>query len=349
MMDGYAIRAAEINAEGIFNITDECAAGSPQITLSAEPRSCAEIMTGAILPKDADCVVPYEASKLVAAKQIQLTDSTAHRTGDCIHSLGSDRPAGETIIEAGRTIGSRETAIAASCGYDLLSVSKQASIAIVSTGDELVDISQEPKPHQIRRSNDLMIDAALKRIGFNAKECHHISDDAKCCSEELQKLTQANDILIISGGISIGKKDFIPEALNQLGFTCHFHGVAQKPGKPFGFWTSPNCAVFALPGNPISTLTCLHHYVIPALFAASGQADAIAKTSLRLSAPVRARDDITVFLPIKKETDNLAIPKPIHNSGDLVNILESDGYITLQPTPEKSYSINDEFTFHQWM
>ncbi|MGB0744951.1 MAG: molybdopterin molybdotransferase MoeA [Opitutales bacterium] len=348
MMDGYALRTSDIDPDGIFIITHDCPAGSPHIALSAVPKACAEIMTGAILPTGADCVVPYEATQRLDKDKIKLTHPADHAAGDCIHQLGSDHPADAVLIKTGRTISSRETAIAASCGYDTLKVSKQPSIAVVSTGDELVEVSQSPEPHQIRRSNDLMIDVALKRAGFIASERAHINDDAQHCAGELQRLSKANHILIISGGISMGKKDFMPEALNQLGFTCHFHGVAQKPGKPFGFWTSQDCAVFALPGNPISTLTCLHQYVIPALFSTSGQTDTAIRTSVQLTAPVKARDDITIFLPVKKEANNQASPQPINNSGDLVRILESDGYIGLPPTQGKGYEAGKSFDFHPW-
>lgn len=348
MMDGYALRASEIGPEGVFEVTAECPAGSARIRLHPEAKSCAEIMTGAIVPESADCVVPYEATTRLDNNRMQLIEPDAHAAGDYVHKSGSDRPAGDVLIGPGRIIGSRETAIAASCGYATLRVSKQPSIAIVSTGDELVDIAEKPAPHQIRRSNDLMLDAALERIGFNANERAHINDDSKHCTESLRRLGRENDILIISGGISMGKKDFIPEALCRLGFACHFHGVAQKPGKPFGFWTSPICAVFALPGNPISSLTCLHAYVMPALVTATGQASGPVKTSVELSTPVNARDDLTVFLPVSLDSNNLATPQPVNNSGDLVRILGSAGYIELPPTPEKTYPAGKSFDFHPW-
>lgn len=349
MMDGYALRFADIAAGHSFRILGQAPAGQPAATLDKAIGSCIEIMTGAVVPVGADCVVPYEETERGADGEIRLTSPDTLRSGNAIHPLGSDHEAGEVFVRSGRLLGGREIAIAATCGYASLKVTKLPAIAIVSTGDELVDVATQPEAHQIRRSNDLSIETALTRAGYSAQKRVHLQDDAASIAEALPSLIAENDVVIISGGISMGQKDFIPEALRDAGLTCHFHGVAQKPGKPFGFWTNKDCAVFALPGNPISTLTCLHHYVIPALFAASGQTTAIRKTSVTLNECVKARDDISIFLPVEMGPGNRATPRPINNSGDLVRILESHGYIELPPTLEKSYPIDSEFTFHQWM
>lgn len=348
MMDGYAIRASDIDAHAIFEITVQAPAGTPERTLGPAPRTCAEIMTGAVVPGDADCVVPYEVTRRIDDTHMQLLDPSDHATGDCIHAFASDRPAGEVLLEAGTLIGAREIAVAASCGCATLSVSKKPAIAIVSTGDELVTIDQAPAAHQIRRSNDVMIDAALKAVDLPACQFAHLPDEPETSQAQLAELIAANDIVIITGGISMGKKDYIPGALDALGLDCQFHGVAQKPGKPLGYWGRNDCAVFTLPGNPLSTLTCLHHYVIPALFHAMGQTEPAVPYQVTLDAPVKARDDLTVFLPVKRHNDNQASPHPANNSGDLVRILQSDGYIQLPPTPDQSYPAGKSFGFHTW-
>jgi len=348
MMDGYAIRTGEIDERGIFEIVAQAPAGAPQQSLGTQQRACAEIMTGAVVPTDADCVVQYEVTRRIDDSRMQLIDPSDHAPGDFIHEYASDRPAGDVLLKSGVLIGTREIAVAASCGYHTLSVSKKPSIAIVSTGDELVEIAATPAPHQIRRSNDVMIDAALKRIDLPACQFAHLPDEPETSKAQLAELIKANDIVIISGGISMGKKDYIPDALDALGLSCRFHGVAQKPGKPLGFWSHPDCAVFTLPGNPLSTLTCLHQYVIPALFHAMGQTDTPRPRKVALDAPVKARDDLTIFLPVSLSADNQAHPKPAKNSGDLVRILQSDGYIELLPTQKKSYELGSKFNFHPW-
>lgn len=348
MMDGYALCAAEIDANGTFKITAEAPAGSPQKTLPLDESACIEIMTGAVVPQNADCVVPYEETRQLDGGQIQLLDPSDHTAGDCIHPFASDRPAGALLLKQGTLIGSREIAVIASCGYAEVQVSQIPSIAIVSTGDELVEVAQAPLPHQIRRSNDVAIETALARQQLHAQDRAHLPDDAAASRQQLEKLIQNNRIIILSGGISMGKKDFIPEALEQLGLHCQFHGVAQKPGKPFGYWSNPDCAVFALPGNPLSTLTCLHYYVIPAIFAAMGQCSAPRAPAVQLAKPVNARDDIAIFLPVQLTAAQQAEPRPPQNSGDLVRILESNGFIELPPTPEKTYPVGTTFNFHPW-
>lgn len=348
MMDGFAIRAKDINDQGIFKIAVQMPAGKAAQKIGPEKAHCAEIMTGAVVPEDADCVVPYEVTKRIDSDTIQLLQPTEHHVGDCIHTYASDRPAGETLLQPGIQIGSREVAVAASCGYNELHVAKIPAIAIVSTGDELVNVTSQPEAHQIRRSNDIAIETALAGVHLYAQECAHLPDDAKISKKQLQSLIETNDIVIISGGISMGKKDYIPDVLDELGLSGHFHGIAQKPGKPMGFWSNAQSAVFTLPGNPSSTLTCLHHYVIPALFRAMGQTVFSPPITVAIDAPIKARDDLTIFLPVQLIEGNQASPRPTNNSGDLVRILDSDGYIEVAPTKEKSYPAGTTFNFHPW-
>lgn len=349
MMDGYALRAAEAHAVDAFTITAQAPAGTPAQTIGTTTGACAEIMTGAVVPSDADCVVPYEVTEKLSDGRIRLLNPADHTAGNCIHFLGSDHTEGKVLLPEKVRIGSREIAIAATCGYAKLQVSKIPSISIVSTGDELVDVAATPEAHQIRRSNDLSIETALANALLNAKERTHLPDDAAISKEQLARLIDTNTFLIISGGISMGKKDYIPETLDELGLQNQFHGVTQKPGKPFGFWSNAHCAVFTLPGNPLSTLVALHHYVIPAIQQAMGAPAPRNTRTTQLAEPVKARDDITIFLPIQLGANNTAHSYPAQNSGDLVRILQSDGYIELPPTATKSYQTGDTFEFHPWL
>ncbi|MGJ8654528.1 MAG: molybdopterin molybdotransferase MoeA [Opitutaceae bacterium] len=348
MMDGYAIRAADIDTDGQFHISIQAPAGSPEQLIGSTSKHCAEIMTGAVVPEDADCVVPYETTKRIDEQTMQLLKPSKHTTGDCIHPYASDRPTGEILLKHGAVIGSREIAVAATCGYAKLSVAKIPAITIVSTGDELVDVALEPAPHQIRRSNDIMVETALARVHLNAKERAHLPDEADECKTALKALIEKNEVILISGGISMGKKDFIPAVLDELGLTNHFHGIAQKPGKPMGYWTNSKCAVFTLPGNPLSTLTCLHHYVIPAIFSAMGKIRTKHAQKVSVGKDLRARDDITIFLPVSLSSDHVATSQPAQNSGDLVRILSSDGYIVVPPKQTKVYPTGSSFDYHAW-
>lgn len=348
MMDGYALRLADSDSGQAFNILAQAPAGAAQQSLGQTANTCAEIMTGAVVPADADCVVPYEATRRLNDRQMQVCAPESLYAGDNIHPQASDRSGGEVLLKSGRRIGAREIAVAASCGYANLAVAQKPSIAIVSTGDELVDIQAAPAPHQIRRSNDVMIQAALQAIDLPAAQMLHLPDDPAHSHRQLEALIAHNDIVILSGGISMGKRDFIPATLDALGLQCQFHGVRQKPGKPLGFWSHPQCAVFTLPGNPLATLTCLHHYLIPALYHALGQSTPPRPRQVTLDVAVKARDDLSIYLPVSLQANNQASPQPTNNSGDLVRILQSDGYIELPPNNKKGYKAGKSFDFHAW-
>lgn len=347
MMDGYALRLADLAQGNSFRIEAKAMAGEPLSALACDLGSCVEIMTGAVVPEGADCVVPYEETERLEDGTIRLSSPTKVKVGDAIHRLGSDYTKGKPLIQPGRLIGGREIAIAATCGYAKLKVTKLPSIAIICTGDELVEVSTQPESYQIRRSNDLSAETTLSRAGFSAKERIHLKDEASNLSKTLLKVIEENDVVIISGGISMGKLDLIPGVLTGIGLTCHFHGVAQKPGKPFGFWSRPKSAVFALPGNPISTLTCLHHYVLPALHEASG-GDPLKPRFAQLAGTAVGHPCLTVLLPVALDANNRATPRPTNNSGDLVSILDSDGYIELPPATEP-FDPQRAFPYTPWI
>ena len=349
MMDGYALRAAELSTVESFTVTVQAPAGSPAQSIGPQRGACAEIMTGAVVPHDADCVLPYEATTTDAQGRIRARQPAAHRRGDCIHALGSDFQGGDVLVPAGTILGSHAIAVAATCGYSNLQVAKIPAIAIVSTGDELVDVDAKPLAHQIRRSNDLAIDTALARLQLHAQQRRHLPDDRQRCSTELAELIGESDFVIISGGISKGKKDYIPEILSALGLQCQFHGVRQKPGKPFGYWSHPHGAVFTLPGNPLSALTALHHYALPAIERAMGRAAAPQPQQVELAEAAKARDDITLFLPVQLIGANRAQPRPAQNSGDQVSVLNTDGYLELPPSTQRVYPAGTTFDFYPWL
>ena len=346
MMDGYALRFSDIAKVNSFNVTALAAAGSQQITLNNKAGSCIEIMTGAVVPNDADVVVPYEETEFISDTEIRILPVKNREVGSAIHPIGSDHNSNEVLVHAGCIIGSREIAIAATCGYIKLEISNNPSIAVITTGDELVSVSESPKSYQNRRSNDLSIVAALNSSGYQVRELTHLNDDRLGLKASLIRLTESHEVVIVSGGISKGKKDFIPGVLDEIGLACQFHGVAQKPGKPLGFWSNDLCSVFALPGNPQSTLTCLHQYVLPALRAASGN-NIDKNTCVDLVDAATGDENMTIFLPVSVTAENKAKQCPCQNSGDLVKILASDGYIELPPKAAY-YPAGSSFLFYPW-
>ncbi len=348
MMDGYAIRAAEIAKHDRFQIIGQAPAGAPPVELGVETGNCIEIMTGAVVPADTDCVVPYEDTQKNDDGSIRLLAPGEHVSGNCIHALGSDHAAGAKLLLPGRLIGSREIAIATTCGYSSLQVSKIPAITIVSTGDELVAVDAQPQAHQIRRSNDAAVETALARVQLHAKKCVYLPDERAATKAHLEIIIEESDFVIISGGISMGKKDYIPEVLDELGLHNQFHGVRQKPGKPFGYWNNAHCGVFALPGNPLSVLVCLHRYVIPALQTALEQS-ALGERTVQLATETKARDNITVYLPVQTDASGNATPLPAQNSGDFVSILATDGFVELAPTPARCHAAGSAVGYIPWL
>jgi molybdopterin molybdotransferase len=344
MMDGFALRARDLSSVKDFRVVAQAPAGAAPVTRPLETGEAIEVMTGAVVPLHADTIIPYEDTEPAAAGfRVRVPDD--HQAGDAIHPKGSDHPAGEELVGAGCRINCHVAAVAATCGYTTVSVSREPLIAILCTGDELVPVEEQPLAHQIRRSNDAAIHTALTQAGFTAATCAHIPDDPEASHRILESFLSSHDVILITGGVSMGKRDHIPDTLRQLGAACHFHGVRQKPGKPFAYWTKPGRAVFALPGNPLSVLACLHHHVIPALRKTLGQSpdpDPI----VELAETIPAHRGLTRFLPVQIKPGGQARPCPPGNSGDLVRILQSDGYIVL---PEgASAEEGSHHAFHPW-
>ena len=346
-MDGYALRTVDIHQVDYFTVSVQIPAGAPPREIGPTPGACAEIMTGAVVPTDADCVVPYEATTRTDEACVRLNPDTTHAPGDSIHACGSDHAAGQDLLHPGIRLGCHEVAVAATCGYARLQVSALPTIAVASTGDELVEVAAQPEPHQIRRSNDIAIATALADLQLPVSQRVHLPDAPATVEARLSDLIQNNAFVILSGGISMGKKDYIPEVLDALGLQCHFHGVAQRPGKPMGFWSNDHCAVFALPGNPLSTLSCLHHYVIPGIQAAMQRTQQDVGQTVQMAETAYVRKEQTVFLPVSLQAHNQATPCPSHTSGDLVSILASDGYIVI-PAGVSEVTIGSDYSFYPW-
>ncbi len=260
-MDGVAIRY-DAYAEGLraFYIQGLQAAGNPQEQLK-NTTHCIEVMTGAMLPDRADTVIPYEQLEVYNGHANILTETV--KAGQNIHRLGEDRKASDMLVDANRVISSAEIGVAATVGKSRIKVAKLPKVVVVSTGDELVSVDEDPLPFQIRSSNVHQIRAILSSWGIEA-ELLHIRDDEAETFRALEKCVAYYDVIILSGGVSKGKLDFVPGALTRLDVKQLFHRVKQRPGKPFWFGMVPDVVtVFALPGNPVSSFMCVHRYFVP--------------------------------------------------------------------------------------
>ncbi len=233
-MDGIAIAGRDWES-GVraFEIAGTQGAGAPQLALGG-PARCVEVMTGAMLPRGADTVVPVERIARNAGTATVEPRATVN-SGQYVHPRGSDRRAGELLLAAGTRIGPPEMAVLASAGRATVAVAALPRVAIVSTGDELVDVDEPLAEYQIRSSNDRAIEASLVRTRLARVTRTRLRDDAATLRTELAKLLAGADVLVLSGGVSMGQFDLVPGVLGELGARRVFHRVPQRPGKPLWF------------------------------------------------------------------------------------------------------------------
>jgi molybdopterin molybdotransferase len=336
-MDGIAIDSRAL-AAGVrtFRIQGMQPAGDAPHTLAATD-ACIEIMTGAVRPIGADAVVPVE-QLTVHDGMATLVADFAVTAGQNIHIRASDAPQGALLLTAGARLSAPEIAIAASAGVARIKVACQPSVAVLSTGNELIEPGEPILAHQVRRSNAYGIAAALKLRGLQRVADDHARDDLTQLTQRLKFHLDTHDLLVLSGGVSAGRLDLVPRALSDLGVRAIFHKVAQRPGMPLWFGVAPNGAtVFALPGNPVSTLICLSRYVLPAIFNAMGEIARLPR-KIALSAAVTVKAPLAFFMPVRIEVDaaghDWASPCPTNGSGDFTALAATDGFVELPPGPQ---------------
>jgi molybdopterin molybdotransferase len=342
-MDGIAIAFEDFAAgRREFPIAGIGAAGVPQQTL-AQSGACLEIMTGAMLPAGTDTVVRYEDVKIDGELAILQVDSI--KKGQNIHRQGEDRRRGEVIVPAGRRISAAEIGVAATVGKSELEVFRPFAALILSSGDELVEVSETPLPHQIRRSNNYSIQALLQGWGLQV-EMAHVVDDQAATEKLLAELLPRYDVLLLSGGVSKGKFDYIPAALEALGVQKFFHRVAQRPGKPFWFGRIPGgTVVFALPGNPVSSFVCTAVYFQDWLMSSWGISPPA--STAQLTKDVHFRPDLNYYLQVRlhQGPNGLLLAEPVegHGSGDLANLTDADAFLML-PRGRELFTTGEAFS-----
>ena len=330
-MDGIAISHDEFaNGTRSFPVQATQAAGDAPLTL--DPGNAIEIMTGASLPEGADCIVPVE--------RISVNDGAAEieagygaEQHQFVHHRGSDHKKGSHLLSPGSRISPMDIAIINSCGLTDVDVSKRPSISAISTGNELVPAGEPIEPHEIRMSNGPAVVAMLEEHGYNDCEHDHIRDEPDVLRERIGKYLNDANVLILSGGVSMGKADYVPDVLKDLGVDVVFHKISQRPGLPMWFGVGPKQqAVFALPGNPVSTVVCCRQYVVPALDAASGLQEKPPEFA-SLTQDVKFEPKLTCFLPVKLMSNIagqvLAMPVHTNTSGDFASLSGTDGYVEL--------------------
>ena len=350
MMDGIAIRYSDFaTGQREFPIQATQHAGDP--ALSLDEASCIEIMTGASLPTDADCIVPVERLT-VADGSATIESGYAAESRQFIHARGSDFGKDVQLLAPGIRISPMDIAVIASCGLTEVDVSVSPAVTVISTGNELVPDGRPIEPQQVRLSNGPALVALLAAHGYADSRHDHIPDDPAMLERRIGEHLDRSRALVLSGGVSMGKADFIPAVLDKLGVEQVFHRISQRPGKPMWFGIGPEGqAVFALPGNPVSALVCCRQYVVPALDRASGQRAANPEFA-SLAQDVKFAPDLTCFLPVNIVSNaagqSLAMPVHTNTSGDFAALSGTTGYVEL-PLEESLFKTGRAVALHRWM
>jgi molybdopterin molybdotransferase len=350
-MDGIAVSFDSFDGGNrSFAIEGTQHAGDPVQTLTGAD-GCIEIMTGGVLPRGTDCVIPVERVTVIDGVAAVESGYETSRN-QFVHPQGSDHLRDCDILQPGAPISPMDIAIIASCGLDRVLVSRQPIVRVVSTGNELVPPGLAIEPHQIRLSNGPALVAMLAQHGFVDSEHAHLIDEPGVLEVRIAGLLRECNVLILSGGVSMGKADFVPQVLEKLGVKMVFHKISQRPGKPMWFGIGPDKqAVFALPGNPVSTLVCCRHYVLPALWLASGRQQTPQETAT-LAEDVLFDPDLTGFLPVRISVDDsgmiVAKPAPTNTSGDFAALSGTDGYVELEKE-RNEFKAGSAVPLHRWL
>jgi molybdopterin molybdotransferase len=353
MMDGFAINSADWIAAGLrkFVVCGQQMAGHVGATVESV-QECVEVATGASLPPGTDAVLPVEwAARKGDEVVITAPTGVLIESGLFVHRKGSDHAKGDQLVAGESILNPGEVAIAATCGYKTLSVSRLPVVGILGTGEELVAVESTPTPFQIRESNIHALSAACVLEGLQPPVVNRAPDDREKIREAVEVLVDESDLLIFTGGVSVGRKDYLPDVLASCGFETFFHGVRQTPGKPLWFGKiSDGPIAFGLPGNPISAVVGFVRYVRLTLNLMQGLRANFPSTA-ELMEPLDFTPSFTRFLPvcIQESTSGAMYvqPRPPNNSGDLAALAGTDGFIEL-PEGESSYPKGYLAAFFPW-
>jgi molybdopterin molybdotransferase len=325
-VDGYACHMIDINNE--LEIIEVIPAGKKPLK-NVGMNQCSKIMTGAIVPEGCDVVFMVEESKKFRNGKIRFsgTDSKLN-----ISVKGEDVRTGDVVLKKGKLILPQDIAVMASAGHTKVSVKKKPIVGIISTGDELIDPSIFPAISQIRNSNAYQLDAQVTRAGGTAIEYGIVPDNENITYEIIQKAIHECDIVIITGGVSMGDFDFVPGVLIRSGVKILFDRVNVQPGKPTTFGVHSKAIVFGLPGNPVSSFIQFEMLVRPLINRMMGYAWIPGEQKLPLAINYeRKSSDRMGLIPVYINKDLEVVPVDFHGSAHITALSYSDGVITMKP------------------
>ena len=326
--DGYAVRAADSTAGATLPSIGEIKAGDV-LTQPLEKGTCVQIMTGAPVPPEADAVVMIEYTS--RDKDFIHFQQTATK-GQNIVAAGSETTKDQSLLQAGTRLGYAELGLAAQIGAAQVRCAKKPRVAILSTGDEVVPIDAAPGPFQIHNSNSVSLAAQVREAGGEPIILGNAADRIESLGEKIQQGLR-EDLLVLSGGVSMGKYDLVEDVLKSLGATFYFDAVAIRPGKPAVFAMCNETPVFGLPGNPISTMVTFNLFVVPAIDLLSGApARPLPFLKATLAEAMKEKPGMTHFLPARVQFDSgeaYVKPLPWKGSGDTVAMAKANCFLVV--------------------
>jgi molybdopterin molybdotransferase len=336
--DGFAGRADELAADNSLHVTGQIRAGEPAGNIKLGPGQAVEIMTGAPVPEGADCVVMIEHVVYdPTGKSVRIAPGRVIHAGDNIVPTGAEARSGDVVLPAGLRLEPRHIAVAAASGNANLRVFSRPRVAVLATGDELVEVDEAPLGHQIRNSNSYSLAAQVAEAGGEPLR-HDIVADRRDAIEAAIRESLDADLLLLSGGVSMGRYDFVEEVLLAMGAEFFFTGALIQPGRPVVFGRLPHAGgrryFFGLPGNPVSTLVTFALFVEPLLAALAGRtASAPRFVQAELAKEVRVKSGLTRFLPaiLNAELPPRVTAVGWQGSGDLAATATTNCYLVVPP------------------
>jgi len=331
MMDGFAVRGADCAAGSVWLVVaGELAAGDvPSSTIA--PGHAVHINTGAAVPAGADAVVMVEQTRMSEdGKRVWIGQPVQPEQN--IARQGSDRTAGQVVLQAGRRLGEAQISVAAAIGAGEVPVYRRPRVAVLATGSELVSVDESVRPGQIRNSNGPCLTALARRIGYDCQNLGIVVDDREQLRRRMVEGLAA-DVFCLTGGISMGQYDLVPEVLESLGVEIHLRKVAIKPGKPTLFGsTRDGRYVFGLPGNPVSCFLIFLLFVEPALGRLEGLAsDPPQPVPAKLRGRIGRTKDRDSYMPVRWrfERDGGITVEPVeyHGSADAFALAQANGLV----------------------
>jgi molybdopterin molybdotransferase len=344
LMDGFAIRSEDVvGGQAVLTVIDEVTAGQTPSRAVSQGEGT-RIMTGAPIPSGADAVVMVEKTKALSETQLEIADPSL-KPGQNILQRAREMRKGETVLSSGTALRPQEFGLLASVGRTEVLAHPRPEVAVLCTGDELVEASQAPGPGQIRNGNGPMLVAQIQRAGGTPR-FHGIARDRE--DELRQRIGEGlrSDILVLSGGVSAGKLDLVPGVLEKLEVQPLFHKVAMKPGKPVFFGTRGATLVFGLPGNPASSLVCFELFVRPAIRRLMGlrQADPCVAVAA-LGEDIHYKTDRATYYPTRLEWTPAgwkAWPLPWFGSSDLRGLTRANAFV-LFPAGDHHHAAGQQY------